>query len=141
MFSSRSRRRGVLCLAAMLLSVPAACARLSLCPTAGKLPPCGFKNKHFSLLDSLPCKNKYSSSASLLGTLAGAYTLFRGTSSTVGTLAGNMDLSTNLASAAQITSCVRGTVGTKSLTVPRPYLQRPSLCCGSSNHTNAFCYG
>lgn len=78
--SSQSRRCRVQCLAAVLLPVPAACARLSLCATAGKLSPCLFKNKHFSLLDSLPCKNKHSSPASQPGTLAGAHKCFGGTS-------------------------------------------------------------
>lgn len=60
-------------------SAPAACARLSLCPTAGKLPPRRFKNKHMGLLGGLPCKNKYGISASPPG--AGAHALFGGTSS------------------------------------------------------------
>lgn len=65
-----------------LLLVPgSACAR----PLANSLCV-GLKIS--SLLDSFPCKNKYSSSASLLGMLAGAHTGFGGTSSTVGTLAG-----------------------------------------------------
>lgn len=53
------------------LSAPATRARLSLCPTAGKLPPRRFKNKHLGLLGGLPCKNKYGISASPPG--AGAH--------------------------------------------------------------------
>lgn len=52
-------------------SAPATRARLSLCPTAGKLPPRQFKNKHLGLLGGLPCKNKYGISASPPG--AGAH--------------------------------------------------------------------
>lgn len=52
---------------------PAAPARLSLRPTAGKRPPRPFKNKLCSPLDGLPSENKHSSSARLPGTLAGAH--------------------------------------------------------------------
>lgn len=73
----------------MPMSVPGACARFSLCLISGKLPLCYYKNKHLALRDGLPCKNKHSSSASLLGTPAGAHTGSGATSSAVGTLAGN----------------------------------------------------
>lgn len=61
------------CLAAMPPPGPAAPARLSLRPTAGKRPPRPFKNKLCSPLDGLPSENKHSSSARLPGTLAGAH--------------------------------------------------------------------
>lgn len=61
------------CLAAMPPPGPAAPARLSLRPTAGKRPPRPFKNKLCSPLDGLPSEKKHSSSARLPGTLAGAH--------------------------------------------------------------------
>lgn len=65
----------------LLLVLGSACAR----PLANSLRV-GLKIS--SLLGSLLCKNKYNSSASLLGMLTGAHTGFGGTSSAVGTLAG-----------------------------------------------------